>query len=316
MLFICLLSLAYGLTFKDWQSKYNKQYHNSAEYLYRKAIFMKNAKFVKEHPGTELNAFADLSHEEFVKTHLGHDYEINPENEFENDTKLKERIYLDGKPKQVPSSLDYRSQMNEVKDQGNCGSCWSFCSTSVLEAVVNIKKNILKKFSEQQLIDCDSTDNGCDGGHPQNAFQFIKDNDGLTYESNYPYEEVKGTCKSVNNKYTLTGFKRVTDGDEDNLKELLNNYGPIAIGMDASPVAFQLYSKGTIFSNDNCKKLVLNHCVTLVGYGSNADGDYWIIRNSWGTAWGDNGYFLLARNKNNMCGVGRDSNYVTGVAEV
>ena len=305
MLFICLFVLSQGLSFKDWQAKHEKKYNNIAEYLYRRTVFMKNARFVKENPGTELNAFADLTHEEFIRTHIGKDYEVEPELETSSE-----------KLKGAPSSLDYRSQMNPAKDQGSCGSCWSFCSTSVLEAVVNIKKGVLKQFSEQQLIDCDTTDNGCNGGHPQNAFQFIKENDGLTYESDYPYTEMEGTCKSVSNKYTLTGFKRVTDGDEDNLKELLNTYGPIAIGMDASPVSFQLYSKGTIFSNDNCKKLVLNHCVTLVGYGSNNEGDYWIVRNSWGTSWGDNGYFLLARNKNNMCGVGRDSNYLTGVKAV
>ena len=245
-----------------------------------------------------------MTNEEFVMTHLGKEYQV------EQTEKEKENL------KGAPESLDYRSKMNEAKDQGNCGSCWSFCTTSVLEGVVNIKKNVLKRFSEQQLIDCDSNDNGCDGGHPQNAYEFIKSNNGLTYEDNYPYTEVQGTCKSVSNKYTITKYDRVTDGDEENLKELLNKYGPIAIGMDASSAAFQLYSKGKIFSNDNCKRLVLNHCVTLVGYGSNSDGDYWIVRNSWGTSWGDEGYFLLARNENNMCGVGMDSNIVVNIAEV
>ena len=249
-----------------------------------------------------MNAFADMTHDEFVKTHLGMTYKAP-----EAVSEVKQAV------KAAPASLDYRSKMNAAKDQGSCGSCWAFCTTAVLEGVVNIKKGTLQKFSEQQLVDCDTTDNGCDGGHPQNSFQFIKDNGGLTYESNYAYTEVQGTCKKVTNKYTLTGFKRVTDGDEENLKELLNSYGPIAIGMDASPAAFQLYSKGTIFSNSNCKRLVMNHCVTLVGYGSNSSGDYWIIRNSWGTAWGDAGNFLLARNSNNMCGVGRDSTYMTGV---
>jgi hypothetical protein len=77
----------------------------------------------------------------------------------------------------------------------------------------------LNRFSEQQLIDCDSSNNGCDGGHPQNAFQFIKKNNGLTFESTYPYEEKQGTCKKVTNEYTITNYKRVTDGNEDNLKE-------------------------------------------------------------------------------------------------
>ena len=298
-----------ALSFRAWRMRFHKHYNTAAERLYRRTVFMNNAKYVKDHPDTaELNEFADMTHEEFIRTHIGRDYEVPLE--LTNDSNPFSSI------KSAPSSLDYRKYMNTAKDQGSCGSCWSFCTTSVLEGVVNINKGVLNKFSEQQLIDCDSSDNGCEGGHPQNAFQFIKTNNGLTYESNYPYEEQQGTCKKVTNKYTISNYKRVTDGNEENLKELLNNYGPIAIGMDASTIAFQLYKKGTIFSDTNCKKLVLNHCVTLVGYGSNADGDYWIVRNSWGTSWGDDGYFLLARNKNNMCGIARDSNYVTRVAEV
>jgi C1A family cysteine protease len=308
ILFACI-AYSHALSFSAWQSKFNKHYGTVAEQLYRRAVYISNARYVQEHSDVaELNEFADMTNDEFIKTHIGKDYEVDVGTT--NETKPHSTL------KTAPTSLDYRKYMNTAKDQGNCGSCWSFCTTSVIEAVVNIKKGVLNRFSEQQLIDCDSSNNGCDGGHPQNAFQFIKKNNGLTLESTYPYEEKQGTCKKVTNEYTITNYKRVTDGDEDNLKDLLNNYGPIAIGMDASTISFQLYKKGTIFSDDNCKKLVLNHCVTLVGYGSNADGDYWIVRNSWGTSWGDNGYFLLARNKNNMCGIARDSNYVTGVSEI
>lgn len=308
MLFLCLIVFAQALSFNQWRSKHGKHYANRAEFLYRRTVFMNNAKYVREHSNTtELNEFADMTHKEFIKTHIGRDYEVKFE--LTNDNNPFPSL------KSAPTSLDYRSKMNSVKDQGSCGSCWSFCTTSVMEGVLNINKGILKRFSEQQLIDCDSTDNGCEGGHPQNAFQFVKKNNGLTYEDSYPYTETQGSCKSVSNKYTIKSFSRVTDGDEENLKELLYKYGPIAMGMDASTISFQLYKKGAIFSDSNCKKLVLNHCVTLVGYGSNADGDYWIVRNSWGTSWGDDGYFLLARGKNNMCGVGRDSNYVTGVTE-
>lgn len=309
MLFLfCILSLVSvhaRCPFKEWAAKHGKRYNNKAEYLYRKAVYINNTKYVRDHPGTELNKFADMTHDEFIMTYIGDDYLV--ENEHTNTSSVL---------KSAPESLDYRSSMSTVKDQGNCGSCWSFCTTAVMEGLVKLNKGNSIRFSEQQLIDCDNTDNGCDGGHPQNAFQWIKTNKGIGYEDNYPYTEVKGTCKKINNEYTLINHKRVTDGNEDNLKALLNEYGPIAIGMDASTISFQLYKKGSIFSDSNCKKLVLNHCVTLVGYGSNADGDYWIVRNSWGTSWGDNGYFLLARNKNNMCGVGRDSNYVTGVSEV
>jgi C1A family cysteine protease len=288
--------------FKQWASAHNKKFANRAEYLYRLAVFMDNKKYVENTPNTELNAFADMTHEEFIKTHLGMEYQL-PEVE-------KTDVKADFT---APESLDYRSQMNPVKDQGQCGSCWTFCTTAALEGRVKKDLGTLLSLSEQQLVDCDTGDNGCEGGHPNNSFKYVKEVGGLATESDYPYKAAKGTCQDKKKAATVTGHKRVTDGNEENLKELLYQNGPLAVGMDASRPSFQMYKAGTIYSDTKCRSRIMNHCVTLVGYGKNSEGEYWIVRNSWGTSWGDQGNFLLARNQNNMCGIGRDSTYPTGV---
>jgi len=295
-------ALANEAMFKEWSVAHNKKFANRAEYLYRLAVFIDNKRYVENTPNTELNVFADMTHEEFIKTHLGMNYQLPEVEKAEYKSDFT-----------APESVDYRSIMNPVKDQGQCGSCWTFCTTAAIEGRVNKDLGKLLSLSEQQLVDCDTTDNGCEGGHPSNSFKYVKEAGGLASEADYGYTAVKGTCKDKTKIATVTGHKRVTDGSETKLQELLATNGPIAIGMDASRPSFQMYKKGTIYSDSKCKSLIMNHCVTLVGYGKNSDGEYWIIRNSWGTAWGDEGNFLLARNQNNMCGVGRDSTYATGV---
>ncbi|KAL7714859.1 Cysteine proteinase ACP1 [Entamoeba marina] len=305
ILALALIASASEVEFRRWALTHQKSYSNRAEFLYRLAIFMDNKKFVEETPNTELNAFADMTHDEFVQTHLG----------MTREAEEPEIVEAKRSAKQVPESVDWRSIMNPAKDQASCGSCWTFCTTATLEGRVNKDLGTLFSLSEQELVDCDTTDNGCSGGHPKQSFTWIKKNGGLTTEDAYAYTGEEGTCKSFEGVATVSGYKRVTDGDEANLQELSATYGPIAIGMDASPVAFQLYQKGTVFSSSKCKRRIMNHCVTLVGYGTNDEGTpYWIVRNSWGTSWGDEGHFLLLRNSNNMCGVGMDSTYPTSVS--
>nr|BAN41058.1 cysteine proteinase ACP1 precursor, putative [Entamoeba invadens] len=303
MFSLLLIALASAsMNFDKWAATNHKAYANKAEYLYRLAVYLDNKRFVENTANTELNVFADQTHEEFIKTHLGMSY------------KVPEGVTEKRSVKSAPESVDWRSIMNPAKDQAQCGSCWTFCTTAVMEGRVNKDLGKLYSYSEQQLIDCDTTDNGCSGGHPDNSFTFIKNNKGITLETSYPYKAADGTCyTAVKNVATVAGHKRVTDGSETGLQEITATYGPVAVGMDASRASFQLYKKGTIYNDANCKRIVMDHCVTLVGYGKNTDGEYWIIRNSWGTSWGDEGYFLLARNQNNRCGIGRDSTYPTSV---
>nr|BAN41608.1 cysteine proteinase ACP1 precursor, putative [Entamoeba invadens] len=304
MFSLLLIALASAsMNFDKWAATNHKAYANKAEYLYRLAVYLDNKRFVENTANTELNVFADQTHEEFIKTHLGMSY------------KVPGGVTEKRSVKSAPESVDWRSIMNPAKDQAQCGSCWTFCTTAVMEGRVNKDLGKLYSYSEQQLIDCDTTDNGCSGGHPDNSFTFIKNNKGITLETSYPYKAADGTCNTaVKNVATVAGHKRVTDGSETGLQEITATYGPVAVGMDASRASFQLYKKGTIYNDANCKRIVMDHCVTLVGYGKNTDGEYWIIRNSWGTSWGDEGYFLLARNQNNRCGIGRDSTYPTSVS--
>lgn len=302
--FIALIAIAFANEdFKQWAALNKRVYANKAEYLYRLAVFLDNKRFVEANADTELNVFADMTHEEFVKTHLGMDY-VAPEASVE--------VKMDS-DFTAPDSMDWRSRMNPVKDQAQCGSCWAFCTIAVLEARANMDNGKLMDLSEQDLVDCDTTDNGCNGGHPSKSFKFVQEK-GIALTSTYgKYKAVQGTCnKSAEAAAAFTGFNRVTDGNESKLAELIAMYGPMAIGMDAGQTSFQLYKKGSIYQDSKCRRFMLNHCVTLVGYGSNSQGKYWIVRNSWGQKWGDAGNFLLARGKNNMCGVGRDSTYATG----
>nr|BAN41153.1 cysteine proteinase ACP1 precursor, putative [Entamoeba invadens] len=306
MFFLLLIALASAsMNFDKWAATNHKAYANKAEYLYRLAVYLDNKKFVENTANTELNVFADQTHEEFIKTHLGMSY------------KVPEVINEKRSVRSVPESVDWRSIMNPAKDQEQCGSCWSFCTTAVMEGRVNKDLGKLYSYSEQQLIDCDPTDNGCYGGHPDKAFTFIKKNNGITLDDSYPYMAIGEICNTtVKNIATVDGHKRVTDGDEAGLQEITATYGPVAVGMDASRLSFQFYRKGTIYNDTNCKTFFMDHCVTVVGYGKNTDGEYWIMRNSWGKSWGDEGYFLLARNQNNRCGIGKDSTYPTSVSLV
>lgn len=313
VLFALACSASESHDFKKWAAKYNKVFANRAEYLYRMSVFLDNKKYVKEASKKgeelELNVFADMTHEEFVKTHLGMIYQA-PETEV---AEKKESV------KAAPASHSWRSNLGPAKDQGSCGSCWTFCTVAVLEARVNIEKKVSKLFSEQNMVDCDTTDNGCSGGHPMNSFKWINKNGGIATEADYPYTSgstgKEGTCKSSVKKAVTTSstFTRITNGDEKALTETLYSKGPLAIGMYASLASFQMYKAGTIYAPTNCRPKMMNHCVTLVGYGAQDGQDYWLIRNSWGTQWGDQGYFMMARNSNNMCGVGLDSTYPSTV---
>ena len=308
VLLVLAVSAHDSAEFKAWAAKNHKVFANRAEFLYRMSVYLDNKRYVKEAAmrgeELELNVFADMTHEEFIKTHLGMTFKA-PE----------EVIKAQSTGKQAPESLDYRKNLGPAKDQGQCGSCWTFCTVAVLEARVSMEHGKQMLFSEQNLVDCDTTDNGCEGGHPSNSFPWVNKNGGIALSADYPYtsgeSKVPGTCKTSVKKAVTTSaaYTRITDGDEKALTETIAAHGPAAIGMYASLASFQLYKKGTIYAPTNCRPRMMNHCVTLVGYGVQDGTPYWLIRNSWGTAWGDEGYFMMARNKNNMCGVGLDSTF-------
>ena len=287
--------------FQRFVKKYGKKYSSTEEYLTRYNAFKGNYLTILENGPQEydvgITKYSDMTPEEFKKTYLNFNPNYLPKFEIVTPKETDDA---------VPDEFDWRDKgvVADVKDQGQCGSCWSFATMANLEGLYAQEKGVIKTFSEQFLVDCDTQDYGCDGGIMQNSFDWLKKNGGFMYEKDYPYTAQKGTtCKSDPSKYVdmkVTGYEKLglTIGnflfpcDEGEMKEFLYQTGPLAIGLDATPL--QLYIGG-IVDVDNCSSGI-NHAVTLVGYGTGTK-DYWIVKNSWGKDWGENGYFRIARGK-------------------
>jgi len=215
----------------------------------------------------------------------------------------------------LDSSYDWRQHgaVNPVKDQGQCGSCWAFSTVANIEGVGAVETGKLLDLSEQQLVDCETTDAGCNGGLPSNAFQYMIDNGmGLEGESAYPYTAQDGTCKDskAQEKAFITAWQQIST-DETQIAASLQQYGPLSIGINANTMQF--YSGGV--SNPSkllCNPAALDHGVAIVGFGTDGD-DYWTIRNSWGSSWGEAGYIRMIRGTG-ACGLNSDVTTATGVS--
>merc|ERR1711874_44412 len=247
-----------------------------------------------------MNHFGDLRGHEFASIMNG--LRANPEN------KMNESNFLvSARSLSLPASVDWRKKgvVTHVKDQAQCGSCWAFSATGSLEAAHFRKTGKLVSLSEQQLIDCSGQ--ACAGGFYRHAFAYIKKTGGVDTEKSYPYEHGKvGKCR-YNPKHKgarVTGWNQIKRGDENALKQAVATKGPVSVAIDARGAFHQFYQGGVI-SSPTCSSSNLDHAVLVVGYGkcSKTGKDFWLIKNSWGSSWGEEGYFKLARNENNMCGV-------------
>lgn len=214
----------------------------------------------------------------------------------------------------VPDSIDWREKgaVVGVKDQSSCGSCWAFSAVAAVEGINQIATGNLISLSEQELVDCDTSVNeGCNGGLMDYAFEFIINNGGIDTEDDYPYKSRDGRCDSYRKNahvVSIDGYEDVPVNDENALKKAVAKQ-PVSVAIEGSGRAFQLYESG-IFSG-SCG-LDLDHGVTAVGYGSENGKDYWIVRNSWGTEWGESGYIRLARNiglSSGKCGIAMEASY-------
>ena len=297
--------------FQKFITKYNKKYSSVNEFLARYQVFKSNAvqalSAEKSTFSTGITKFSDMTQQEFARTYLNLNYDALAVANFEP-TYVKVT-------NAAPSSYDWRNQgrVSAIKDQASCGSCWAFSTVANLEGLYYAKKGVMKTFSEQMLVDCDTQDSGCNGGLMQYAFNWIKSNGGIMYDSDYPYVGTEQTCKSDKTKYAdfkVTGYKKLGSSwstwscvDEDEVKEFLYETGPLAIALNADYLS--AYTGGIVdYTSSKCPSSGINHAVTLVGYGTDSSSsmDYWIVKNSWGKDWGESGYFRIRRG-NGTCGI-------------
>jgi cathepsin F len=259
--------------------------------------------------------FSDLTPEEFAERYLGHVKMASEER-----AKYRETRGVAPKlpTKKLPEEFDWRFKgaVTRVKDQGMCGSCWTFSTTGAIEGAHYIATGKLVELSEQQLVDCDvgcdpdipnACDSGCNGGLPSNAMEYIIEHGGVDTEKSYPYVGEKGECKASRGKVgaTLSNFSFV-DNDEEQIAAALVEYGPLSIGINAAWMQSYI---GGVACPWLCDTEALDHGVLIVGYGSSgfapvrwAPEPYWIIKNSWSPAWGEGGYYRICKDKGS-CGV-------------
>ncbi len=210
----------------------------------------------------------------------------------------------------VPESVDWREKnvVTHVKDQGKCGGCWAFSTTGSIEGVVAIKTGNLFNISEQQLIDCSFNEgnHGCGGGIMQYGFQYVIDNNGICTEKDYPYEAMDGQCQDCEPIVTISKYGNIFPNNEKILKRAVAQQ-PVSVAIQANLTSFRFYSSG-VYSDPNCGNQ-LDHGVLIVGYGNdnNTGLDYWLVKNSWGPSWGENGYIRILRNTQDtpsgLCGI-------------
>jgi cathepsin L len=295
-----------------WMQKHNKNYNNDMEYQYRLGVYRQNVQFIEEHNRLNLgftvaiNKFADMTNIEFGALYNG--YMMS---ETRSGTPVEFNTLIT-----APDSVDWRAKgaVTGVKDQGQCGSCWAFSTTGSVEGanfLGGAKK--LTSFAEQQLVDCSGSygNYGCDGGLMDNAFNYIISNKGLDTEKSYPYTAEDGNCawNPANVGGTVSKFADVQSGSEDQLTAAIVQQ-PVSVAIDASQSSFQFYSTG-VYYEPNCSSDQLDHGVLAVGYGTQSGSDYYIVKNSWGSSWGANGYILMSRNKSNNCGIATAASYPT-----
>lgn len=214
----------------------------------------------------------------------------------------------------LPANWDWRllGAVTPVKDQAICGSCWSFGTTGTIEGVYFVKTGKLLKLSQQQLIDCSwaEENNGCDGGEDFRSYDYIMKAGGLATEDDYGhYLGVDGKCHDgqVKKSIQLQGFYNVTQNDPQAMRLALFNHGPVTIAINASLKTFSFYSHG-IYYDKACDPNNLDHQVLAVGYGELNGEKYWLVKNSWSTYWGNDGYVLISA-KDNNCGVLSDATF-------
>lgn len=281
----------------------------------RHAIWQANKKYVDEHNThlaekigftVALNEYSDLDAAEFARQLTG--YRTRPNRR----PAPKMFIATDDK---IPDSVDWRTKgyVTDIKNQGQCGSCWAFSTTGSLEGQHFNATGTLVSLSEQNLVDCSGREGneGCDGGLMDDAFEYVMKK-GIDTEESYPYVARDEKCrfKKQDVGSTCSGYTDIKSEDEKALTQAIAEVGPISVAIDASHNSFQMYESGVYYEPD-CSQEELDHGVLAVGYGKDEEKDMYIVKNSWGLSWGMQGYIYMSRNRNNNCGIATAASYPT-----
>jgi C1A family cysteine protease len=301
--------------FEDFVQTYGKFYSSEAEYWRRYEIFAENLKLaaLRNAEGGAVHGvtkFMDLTPSEFKKQMLGFVPMSNVRSVSLADPSAPAAFTSCSNA----TSCDYipLGAVTPVKDQGQCGSCWAFSATEAIETAWFVAGKTLPVLSPQEIVDCDSTDGGCNGGDTPTAYEFVIKEGGLESEASYPYTAKNGKCAFNSSKVvaTISSYKYAippcysscNTQDEAGLWTFVQQKGPVSICVDAEP--WQTYQSG-IFNSSTCLHAYndLDHCVQITGFGTDSTGKrFWSVKNSWGTGWGEKGYIRIQYGSN-ICGI-------------
>ncbi|XP_053182265.1 cathepsin S-like isoform X2 [Scomber japonicus] len=290
-----------------WKTTHGKTYQDEVENTHRREFWEKNLMLITMHNleasmglhsyELGMNFMGDMTQEEVQQFLGGLTPPIN--------LRRAPSSFLGNTGAHVPDTMDWREKgrVTSVKNQGRCASCWAFGAVGSLEGQLARTTGKLVDLSPQNLMDCswEYGNNGCDGGNVLKAFQYVIDH-GIESVASYPYEGRDGKClhNPMNSAANCSDYVLLPEGDEEGLKKAVAIVGPISVAIDARHSSFHFYKSG-VYNDPNCTKIT-THAVLAVGYGTVDGQDYWLVKNSWGTSYGEEGYIRMARN-NNQCGI-------------
>ncbi|KAJ8335259.1 hypothetical protein SKAU_G00408980 [Synaphobranchus kaupii] len=306
---------------KEWMNHHHKEYGSQGEESQRRQVWEKNLRMVEQHNleaslglhsfTMGLNHLSDMVTEEVNAALNG----LRDEDEEELHRHGNLTFAPPGGGLPLPLSVDWRSKgmVSPIRNQGACGSCWAFSVTGAMEGQMKNWTGKLIPLSPQNLLDCSTSygNHGCKGGYLSKAFKYIIGNKGIDSDSSYPYEHREGKCRySVRGRAGYcSGYRIVRKGNEKALQSAVANVGPVSVGINALLPSFHYY-RGGLYDDPTCGSKI-NHAVLVVGYGTDRGRDFWLVKNSWGTGWGESGFIRMARNKKNQCGIANFPMYPT-----
>jgi len=306
--------------FSKYIARHNKHYgfHDMRP---RFTTFLDNLKLVEsqnnESHCASINKYADLTANEF-HSEVGLGCFVQPYRLGFHRTKSTCQQF-EPDSDSLPITVDWREKnaVTSVKDQGQCGSCWSFSATGAMEGAWTIATGDLISLSEQQLVDCSISygDMACNGGLMDNAFEYAIDN-GMCSDDDDPYEAKRGSCNNCDPIVYISSCMDVEPNNQLALKAAVAQ-GPVSVAIEADKSIFQFYTSGII--NSNKCGTNLDHGVLIVGYGEENNIPYWLVKNSWGPEWGDQGYVKIARsnstNDAGVCGIAMQPSFPVANAD-